>query len=143
MIVAQMLKGKGDQVVTIRPDDTIAAAAKLLAQHRIGAIVVSPGDGTIAGILSERDIVRHLAQSGAKALDLPVGDVMTAKVVTCRANDRINDLMGMMSQGRFRHIPVVEQARMIGIISIGDVVKARVAEIESEAQALRDYITTG
>ena len=142
MIVAQMLKGKGDHVVTIRPDETVAAAAKLLAQHRIGAIVVSPGDRTIGGILSERDIVRHLAQSGAAALGMPVRELMTTKVITCRANDSINELMAMMSQGRFRHIPVVEHGKLVGIISIGDVVKARVAEIEGEAQALREYINS-
>lgn len=142
MIVAQMLKGKGDQVVTIRPEETVAAAAKLLAQHRIGAIVVSTGDRTIAGILSERDIVRNLAVNGAALLQMPVRDLMTTKVVTCRANDTINELMAMMSQGRFRHVPVVEHGRLIGIISIGDVVKARVAEIETEAQALREYITS-
>ncbi len=142
MIVAQMLKGKGDQVVTIRPDDNVAAAAKLLAQHRIGAIVVSAGDRVIAGILSERDIVRHLAANGAAVLEMPVRDLMTPKVITCRADDTINELMAMMSQGRFRHVPVVEHGRLIGIISIGDVVKARVAEIETEAQALREYINS-
>ena len=143
MIVAQMLKGKGDQVITIKPDDTVAAAAKLLAQHRIGAIVVSAGDRAISGILSERDIVRHLAANGASVLQMPVRDLMTAKVVTCRVNDTINELMAIMSQGRFRHVPVVEHGKLTGIISIGDVVKARVAEIESEAQALREYIATG
>lgn len=142
MIVAQMLKGKGGRVITVAPDDTVAKAAALLAENRIGAVVVSGGGGSIAGILSERDIVRHLAAHGAACLDAPVRDLMTVKVVTCRLNDSVNEIMARMSQGRFRHLPVVEHGALTGIISIGDVVKARVAEIETEAQALREYITT-
>ena len=140
MIVAQMLKGKTGGVITVAPADHVSSAAKLLADHRIGAVVVSTDGVTIAGILSERDIVRGLAQQGATVLHAPVSDLMTAKVITCRLNDSVNEIMAMMSQGRFRHLPVAEHGALVGIISIGDVVKARVAEIEGEAQALREYI---
>jgi len=140
MIVAQMLKGKTVGVITVTPTDRVSSAAKLLADHRIGAVVVSTDGVTIAGILSERDIVRVLAARGAAVLEAPVSDLMTSKVVTCRLNDSVNEIMAMMSQGRFRHLPVAEHGALVGIISIGDVVKARVAEIEGEAQALREYI---
>jgi CBS domain-containing protein len=140
MIVAQMLKGKGGGIITVRPDDTVAKAAGLLADNRIGAVVVSTDGKTIAGILSERDIVRELARRGADVLAAPVSQLMTAKVVTCRLNDSVNEIMAMMSQGRFRHLPVAEYGELVGIVSIGDVVKARVSEIEGEANALREYI---
>jgi CBS domain-containing protein len=140
MIVAQMLKGKTGGVITVAPTDHVSSAAKLLTDHRIGAVVVSTDGVTIAGILSERDIVRVLAARGADVLSAPVSDLMTTKVVTCRLNDSVNEIMAMMSQGRFRHLPVAEHGALVGIISIGDVVKARVAEIEGEAQALREYI---
>jgi CBS domain-containing protein len=140
MIVAQMLKGKSVGVITVAPSDPVVKAAKLLAEHKIGAVVVSADGTSIAGILSERDIVRELAARGAAVLDAPVRDLMTVKVITCRLNDSINEIMAMMSQGRFRHLPVAEHGALVGIISIGDVVKARVAEIENEANALRAYI---
>jgi CBS domain-containing protein len=140
MIVAQMLKGKTGGVITVAPTDHVSSAAKLLTDNRIGAVVVSTDGVTIAGILSERDIVRVLAARGAAVLAAPVSDLMTTKVTTCRLNDSVNEIMAMMSQGRFRHLPVAEHGALVGIISIGDVVKARVAEIEGEAQALREYI---
>lgn len=140
MIVAQMLKGKGGGIITVKPDDTVAKAAGLLADNRIGAVVVSTDGKIIAGILSERDIVRELARRGADVLVAPVSQLMTAKVVTCRLNDSVNEIMAMMSQGRFRHLPVAEYGELVGIVSIGDVVKARVSEIEGEANALREYI---
>jgi CBS domain-containing protein len=140
MIVAQMLKGKGGGIITVKPDDTVARAAGLLADNRIGAVVVSTDGKIIAGILSERDIVRELARRGADVLVAPVSQLMTAKVVTCRLNDSVNEIMAMMSQGRFRHLPVAEYGELVGIVSIGDVVKARVSEIEGEANALREYI---
>ena len=140
MIVAQMLKGKSVGVITVTPADPVSKAAKLLADNRIGAVVVSANGTSIDGILSERDIVRVLAARGGAVLDAPVSDLMTTKVITCRLNDSINEIMGMMSQGRFRHLPVAEHGALVGIISIGDVVKARVSEIEGEANALRAYI---
>ncbi len=140
MIVAQMLKGKSVGVITVTPANPVSMAAKLLADNRIGAVVVSANGTSIDGILSERDIVRVLAERGAAVLTAPVSELMTTKVITCRLNDSINEIMAMMSQGRFRHLPVAEHGALVGIISIGDVVKARVGEIEGEANALRAYI---
>jgi CBS domain-containing protein len=142
MIVKSILSAKGSQVVTIEPTATLGEASKLLAQHRIGAVVVTGAGGRIVGIVSERDIVRALAQHGAAALALPLNDVMTRKVVTCSGNETIADLMEQMTGGKFRHLPVVEDDRLVGIISIGDVVKMRLQEMEHEQNALRDYIQT-
>ena len=140
MTVKAILEGKGGNVVTVEPTATLAAAAKLLAQHRIGALVVHGPDRRVGGIVSERDIVRVLAEQGAGALEQPVGQVMTRKVVTCRISDTVAALMEQMTAGKFRHLPVVEDGQLVGIISIGDVVKHRVQEIERESAALRDYI---
>ncbi len=112
----------------------------MLASKRIGAVVVTGADGELLGILSERDIIRAIGEHGGGALDKPVSKFMTAKVVTCSMATTFDHLMQMMTAGRFRHVPVVEHGKLMGIISIGDVVKARVAEIEGEAQAMRDYI---
>jgi CBS domain-containing protein len=148
MNVAQLLQSKSDQgraqpVTTVAPSSTVMEAAKLLAAHKIGAVVVAGRDGAVAGILSERDIVRVLAQSGPAVLDSPVDGVMTRSVVTCLADETIDGLMATMTRGRFRHLPVVDpHDRLIGIVSIGDVVKSHVAEIVREASTLRDYITT-
>lgn len=140
MNVAQLLNGKGREVASIQPDRTLAEAVHLLSQQRIGALVVMGSDGTLLGMISERDIVRALGEGGASALDQAVSRVMTAKVVTCREKTSIDELMETMTIGRFRHIPVVEDGRVCGIVSIGDVVKHRVAAIEAESQAMRDYI---
>ena len=123
MTVKAILSHKGHDVATIEPAATLAAAAQLLAERRIGALVVTGADRRIVGILSERDIVRALAQQGARVLDTPVSEVMTRKVVTCIENETLQDLMERMTAGKFRHLPVVEQGRLVGIISIGDVVK--------------------
>jgi CBS domain-containing protein len=127
-------------VVTTEPSADLAAAAKVLAERRIGAVVVLGADHRIVGILSERDIVQALAQHGPTALQKTVGQFMTRDVKTCSENDTIESLMGRMTAGKFRHMPVVEQGKLVGIVSIGDVVKNRVEEIEREAAALRDYI---
>lgn len=140
MIVKNILLGKQGNVATIEPTADLAAAVKLLAERRIGAVVVLGADHRIVGILSERDIVRAIAEHGPKALHQPVGQVMTRDVKTCFEADTVESLMGRMTTGKFRHMPVVEQGRLVGIISIGDVVKNRVEEIEGEAAALRDYI---
>ena len=142
MTVKAILDAKGGNVVTVEPTATVAAAAKLLAQHRIGALVVHGPDRRVAGIVSERDIVRVLAEQGAAALEQPVGQVMTRKVVTCRRNETVAGLMELMTTGKFRHLPVVEDGQLVGIVSIGDIVKHRVHEIEGESAALRDYIQT-
>ena len=116
--------------------------ATLLGSHRIGCIVVVDEEGKVAGIVSERDIVRAFARHGARALQLPLNDVMTRKVVSCGPKDTIANLMELMTTGKFRHLPVVDDDRLTGIVSIGDVVKSRLAELEYEQTALRDYIQT-
>jgi CBS domain-containing protein len=142
MTVKAILSRKGSDVVTIAPTASLTDAVKLLAERRIGAIVVTGPDNRVAGILSERDIVRSVAERGHAALDDNVGSVMTRKVTTCTEGDTIAVLMERMTAGKFRHLPVVEQGKLVGVISIGDVVKWRVEEVEGESAALRDYIAT-
>ena len=142
MIVKNILAGKGDNVVTINPTADVIAAVQLLAERGIGAVVVLGPNHRIVGILSERDIVQALAEHGAAVLSEPVSQVMTREVKTCSEDDTIGDLMGRMTAGRFRHLPVLKQDKVIGIVSIGDVVKSRVEEIGHESEALRDYIQT-
>ena len=142
MIVSTILSAKGGKVVTIEPTATLSDASRLLAQHRIGAVLVTGAGQRIVGIVSERDIVRALAAHGGNALNLPLTDVMTRKVVTCTRADTIAELMERMTGGKFRHLPVIEDDRLVGIISIGDVVKMRLLEMEHEQNAMRDYIQT-
>jgi len=142
MTVKSILALKGYDIVTIEPTATLAAAARLLAERRIGAALVLGVEGRLAGILSERDIVRALAERGSAGLDERVDQVMTRKVFTCAESDTVAQVMEQMTAGKFRHVPVVDQARLIGIISIGDVVKYRLHEIENESNALREYILT-
>jgi CBS domain-containing protein len=142
MIVKNILAEKRGDVVTIEPTADLATAVKLLAERRIGVVVILGADHRIVGILSERDIVRALAERGAKALNEPISLVMTRDVKTCSENDTIGGLMGRMTTGKFRHMPVVQQGKLIGIVSIGDVVKSRVEEIGQETKTLRDYIQT-
>jgi CBS domain-containing protein len=140
MTVKSILDSKGTGVVTIEPSADLASAVKLLATRRIGALVVIGSDQRIAGIISERDIIRELAARGATALEQKVGLVMTRKIVTCSRAEAISGVMDLMTAGKFRHLPVVDEGRLIGIVSIGDVVKHRVQGIESESATLRDYI---
>ena len=140
MIVKNILVGKRGNVVTIEPTADLTAAVKLLAKRRIGAVVILGADQRIVGILSERDIVRVLAELGPTALNEPVGQVMTRDVKTCSEDDTIEGLMSRMTTGKFRHMPVVQQGKLVGIVSIGDVVKNRVDEVEHESEALRDYV---
>jgi CBS domain-containing protein len=142
MTVQKILSGKGDNVVTADPNATLGEAVRILAARRIGALVVTGADRRIVGILSERDVVRVLGDKGPAALDTPIAEVMTRKVTTCSMGDTIAELMERMTEGKFRHVPVVEDGRLAGIVSIGDVVKWRVHEIEDESAALRDYIRT-
>ena len=142
MTVRAILSRKGRDVVTIAPTANLSEAVKLLAERRIGAIVVTGADNRVAGILSERDIVRTLSLRGPAALDDNVAAVMTRKVTTCTEADTVATLMERMTAGKFRHLPVLDQGRLVGVISIGDVVKLRVEEIESESNALREYIAT-
>jgi CBS domain-containing protein len=142
MTVKTILAAKGGEVITIDPTATIAAAAHLLSERRIGAVLVLGPDHHVTGILSERDIVRALAKRGPSALDESVGQVMTRKVATCDPSDSIGEIMEQMTAGKFRHVPVLEQGRLVGIISIGDVVKHRLGEMERESAAMREYIAT-
>ena len=142
MVVEHILAGKGRNVVTIEPERTLAEVARLLDEKRIGAVVVSDAGHVVLGIISERDIVRALARAGAAALDQPASKHMTAKVITCTGRSPLSELMAIMTEGKFRHVPVVEDGGLRGIVSIGDIVKHRVAEIEAEHKALREYIAT-
>jgi CBS domain-containing protein len=142
MTVKAILSRKGNDVLTIEPTATLAAAVKLLADRRIGALVITGADRQVIGILSERDIVRAFAASGPAALDQQVGQVMTRKVMTCDEAETVASLMERMTQGKFRHLPVVERGRLAGIVSIGDVVKYRLEEVEKESTAMREYILT-
>jgi len=141
MTVSAILDRKGHQVVTVHPDIPLSEAIRVLTERGIGAVVVVTDDG-IEGILSERDILHALGSHGAAALDAPVRQLMTRKVVTCRRADTVAGLMEIMTEQKFRHLPVVEQDRLVGLVSIGDVVKWRVGEYEAEQEALRDYIKT-
>jgi CBS domain-containing protein len=142
MTVKAILSRKGRDVLTIAPTASLSEAVKLLAERRIGAVVVTGPDDRVAGILSERDIVRTLGERGPAALDDNVAAVMTRKVTTCTESDTIAVIMERMTAGKFRHMPVVDQGKLAGVISIGDVVKFRVEEIEGETEALREYIAT-
>jgi CBS domain-containing protein len=142
MILAAKERNLGGNVIYIEPTADLAAAAKLLSTHRIGAVLIRGAGGRLAGILSERDIVRALSEHGADALALPVGQVMTREVATCGEDDTVASIMERMTAGKFRHMPVIANGKLAGLISIGDVVKQRVEEIERESEAMRDYIRT-
>ena len=142
MNVKNILAAKGGSVISIEPTATLATAVKTLADHKIGALLVLGPDRRMVGILSERDIVRVLAERGASVLEQPLAQVMTRKVVTCSQSETIGGIMERMTRGKFRHVPVLEQEQVVGVVSIGDVVKYRLQEIESESAALRDYIQT-
>jgi CBS domain-containing protein len=142
MTVRAILTLKGRDCVTIAPDASLANAANLLSHHRIGAVVITGPDRRVVGILSERDIVHQFSTLGATALNQPVASAMTREVVTCTEDETIPNLMRRMTEGRFRHMPVVDRGQLAGIVSIGDVVKHRVAELEREHDALKEYIAT-
>jgi CBS domain-containing protein len=142
MTVSTILAGKGREVVSVEPSASLADAVRLLAGKRIGAAVILGADRRIAGIISERDIVRVLAERGADVLDEPVSQTMTRKVETCNESETVSSLMERMTSGKFRHMPVVDRGRVVGIVSIGDIVKHRLHEMERESAAMRDYIMT-
>ena len=141
MNVVTILKQKGRGVTTARPDTTLMEVANKLAAKRIGSIVIVGAGGEVAGIISERDIIRALSAVGSDCLTQPVSQSMTRHVVTCQETDTLDELMSKMTERRFRHLPVMADGALVGIISIGDVVKHRVAEVEMEAIAMREYIT--
>jgi CBS domain-containing protein len=140
MNVETILRNKGNWVATIRPDATVAAAVDMLNRERIGAIVVSRDGEAVDGILSERDVVIALAEDGADLLPRPVAEIMTRSVVTCGPSDTVGELMAEMTNRRIRHFPVVADGRLIGIVSIGDLVKNRLDEVEFEARSMRSFI---
>ena len=142
MTVKTILSTKGGDVISIEPTASLETAVKTLAKHRIGALLVLGPDCRVVGILSERDVVRALGEQGADVLTMPLAQVMTRKVVTCGETETVGTLMEQMTAGKFRHVPVVEQDQVVGIISIGDVVKHRLHEMDQESAALRDYIQT-
>jgi CBS domain-containing protein len=143
MKIGDILKHKGSAVVTMRPESSIDTVVRRLRLERIGAVIISVDGKTVAGILSERDILRALAEHGTALLGLKADDVMTHEVVTCTREDTIQSVMVKMTQRRIRHLPVVEQGKLIGIVSIGDAVKSRLEEVELEANVLRDsYLAT-
>ncbi len=142
MNVGIILAHKGRDIVTIDPAQNLDAAIKLLADRHIGAALVLGADRRIAGIITERDVVRALAEHGVSALDKPVSQTMTRKVETCNESESVASIMERMTAGKFRHLPVIDQGRLVGLVSIGDIVKHRVDEMERELGAMRDYIMT-
>ena len=142
MQVRHILQEKGRHIIAIAEGATMGEAASMLAEKRIGVVLVKNGETALAGILSERDVVRAVAADGAQALARPVSSYMTRNVATCTEADTVEDLMEMMTRGRFRHLPVLDGAKTLcGLVSIGDVVKSRIAETLNEANSLRDYIS--
>lgn len=139
--IASVLQRKGTEVVSIVSGATVTEALDVLAEHNIGAIVVSDDGDHLAGILSERDIVRDLAEFGASCLDRSVGELMTTSLTTCTSHDTTDDVMALMTDGRMRHVPVVDDGHLVGIVSIGDVVKSRMDELELQKAGLEDYVT--
>lgn len=140
MRVADLLKNKGDKIISIPAGCTVADAVKVLCDHKIGAAVVLDEDGSLVGILSERDVTRGLGLEGAALLDQPATKLMTSDVMTCKPEDSTDAIMRTMTDGRFRHMPVMKDGALCGIISIGDVVKGRIDDLENEASAMREYI---
>jgi CBS domain-containing protein len=142
MTVSIILASKGREVVTIAPSASLASAVGLLVEKRIGAVLILGADRRVIGILSERDVVCALAERGAGALEEPVSQTMTRKVSTCNENESVFNIMERMTDGKSRHVPVVDQGQLVGIVSIGDVVKHRLNEMERESTAMHDYILT-
>lgn len=142
MTVGKILAAKGRLVTTALPSDTVANVSAVLAEKKIGAVVVVGEDDSISGIVSERDIVRVIAAKGGDALSIPVSTIMTESVITCEDANTVDQVMGKMTDGRFRHMPVAQNGRLAGLISIGDIVKAKIAQIEADAEQLRSYIAS-
>ncbi len=143
MFVSDILSQKGGSVFTVSPETSVAQVSQQLSVRRIGSVLVLDGEGGVAGIVSERDLVRALASHGAKALELEARQVMTRDVVTCDPDELIDNVMEIMTRGRFRHLPVVRRGELLGLVSIGDVVKSRLEETRHEAEALKAYISAG
>ncbi len=138
-----ILQNKGRDVVTIAPEDTLLDAAQVLDKRRIGAAVVTNTKGKVCGVLSERDVARQVARQGNDALDLLVGECMSRNVITAKLDDSLDTLLACMTDRRIRHLPVIDQSDLVGVISIGDVVKRKIDESEAEAEAMKAYISAG
>jgi CBS domain-containing protein len=141
MRVSNLLEGKGSMVVTVTREATVGDVVAELAHHRVGALVVSPDGRRIDGIVSERDIVKRLSVLNTKLLDEPVSSIMSTEVRVCAPTDGVESIMNLMTEQRIRHVPVVEDGNLVGIISIGDVVKSRIGELEKDRNELMEYIT--
>lgn len=142
MSVRSILAEKGRDVVTLEITHTVGEAVALLAKHRIGALVVTAPNGTIRGIVSERDVIRHISEDGVGVLSEKVERIMTANVKVCTENHSVNEVMEMMTRGRFRHLPVERDGKLAGVVSIGDVVKRKIEEAERETEAIKTYIAS-
>ena len=140
MVIAGILKFKGGVILSVSPQAPVADVVQTLASNRIGAVLVVSGAGALMGILSERDIVRSLAENGAGTLDRTASDLMTSDVTTATPQTTVAEAMEMMTSGRFRHVPVLDEGRLVGLVSIGDVVKAKIADAEHEVDSLRSYV---
>ncbi|WP_227982200.1 CBS domain-containing protein [Nocardia spumae] len=140
MRISEVLRNKGAEVVTIEPEATVSRLLEVLAEHNVGAVVVCGAGGTLDGIVSERDVVRCLHRTGARLLGEPVSGIMTAIVHTCSPEDRVESLRATMTEHRIRHLPVVDRGRMVGIVSIGDVVKSAISELQDEREHLEQYL---
>jgi CBS domain-containing protein len=143
MLVSQILKNKGDSVFTIGPNETIGSASSLLHSRKVGALVVQDENDRVVGIISERDVVRAVAEKGATALSQPVSRSMSAEVIFATPTEAVDELLARMTDRRIRHLPVCRDRRLIGIVSIGDLVKVKIAEAEHEAETLKNYIAAG
>lgn len=143
MRIADILRTKGAEVATVTESTTVTGLLAELAVHNIGAMVVIGDNAGVTGIVSERDVVRYLHERGSDLMRTPVGEIMTAVAVTCRPDDPVDDLAALMTNNRVRHVPVLDGGRLVGIVSIGDVVKTRMDELQAERQQLRAYITGG
>ena len=139
--VSVILGRKGQEVVTVSGHTTLTEVARMLTAERVGALVVTDADGSVSGMISERDIVRVVAEHGPAALDQPVDAVMTRSVTTCTPATTVTELAAMMTEGRVRHLPVLDEGRLAGIVSIGDVVKSRIDELATQAESLERYVT--
>lgn len=141
MTVAHILQSKGSEVISVSPTAAILEVADVLAANKIGAVLVMEADGKLAGIISERDIVRALAQKGSELAGSKVSEFMTRELITCAPDATVNQIMSLMTQGRVRHLPVLDKGELAGMISIGDIVKRRIAEVEFEAEEMKRYIS--
>ena len=143
MNVASILNGKGAEIITTDPEARLLDIVTLLNDNKIGSVLVIDDNGHLVGIISERDIIKRIAREGAGSLQKPVGICMSCMVQTCQLHDSLDDVMNAMTVNRFRHLPVVEGKRLVGLVSIGDVVKTKLSETQMEATALKQYIATG